>query len=78
MLYLNLAPGKFWILGFGCQHLLRTAEAQNISTGGGQNFEGWYRFALSFLIKSVEFHPSTFDIQYSLFDILFFEFVSCY
>jgi hypothetical protein len=31
------------------------------------NDEGWNRCALSFLIKSTEFLPSTFDIQYSIF-----------
>jgi ribosomal peptide maturation radical SAM protein 1 len=36
------------------------------------NVEGWYRFALSFLLlKSIIIIPSTFDIQNSIFDILF-------
>jgi hypothetical protein len=47
----------------------RTAEPQNNEP---QNFEGWYRCALSFWLKSIEFLTSTFDIRYSLFDIRFF------
>jgi hypothetical protein len=32
----------------------------------------WYRFALSFQLKSIEYLTSTFDIHYSIFDIRFF------
>ena len=37
-----------------------------------QNFEGWNRFAQSFL-KRTEYITSIFDIHYSIFDIRFFK-----
>jgi len=44
---------------------------RRISNIEPQNFEGWNRYVLSFLIQT-EYITSTFDIRHSLFDICFY------
>ena len=55
-------------------------EPQNIeySAGGGQNIEGWFRFAQPIIIKWIEYLTSKFEIHYSIFDIRFYHFKASY